>query len=131
MYMKCKDKVQRVKGIMQQHFLSVFPTLEAGKPPSRRPLHSAVYFKLQPPSWNMPYSRGLVQPSEKASILEHAIHLYTHLSTIPSIRDFHISVAVGANKPRVRTLFDTGMVASAITVLRRRVLPRQDLHCSH
>ena len=73
----------------------------------------------------MPYSRGLVQPSEKASNLEHAIHLYTHLSTIPSVRDFHISVAVGANKPRVRTLFDTGtgMVASAITVLRRRVVP--------
>ena len=62
------------------------------------------------------------------SILEHAINLYTDLSTI---RDFHISVAVGANKPRVRTLFDTGMVASAITVLHRRMLPKQDLHCSH
>ena len=26
--------------------LSICPTLEAGKPPSKRPLHSAVYFDL-------------------------------------------------------------------------------------
>lgn len=43
------------------------------------------------------------------------------------------SVAVGANKAHVRTLFETGMVhvASTITMLHRKVLPRQDMQYSY